>query len=517
MSSVSLASWIFAGDPALDERFWRPVGGGPSASGVEVTPDTAMRVSAVYRCVALLANAFPILPFHVQRKLTRGRQDIPDHDAVTMFARRPNPYQTPFVFKRMMMGHLVLRGNCFAQIFDGAQGKELWPLHPDRVSGPELLENGRLRYKYRRQDGQELILFGNRTILHLTGLSSDGLRGLALSDLARETIGLALGAETRAGQMMKNGVRFSGTLKIPGTMGDPAKAALSSQFRNIGANEVPILESGMEFQQIGMTLEDAQFIEQRKFEISDIARWFGIPPHMIGDVERTTSWGTGIEHQSIQFVTYGLLPWVKLWEESINAAFIVERDVYSRFNVAGLLRSDTETRFSIYEKAIDNGIYSPNECREFEDENPREGGDVYVDPAKAANRVPDAPVEVDPEPEPDDDDEDAEAKARALMSARAQATSRAGVLLSEEMSELAKLAREHARDKAVWPSAVASFYGQFAGRVAAALVCSKKAAKGWCETRRGMILTQGLARLTDTEQGEAVAALTELALSNGAH
>lgn len=204
------------------------------------------------------------------------------------------------------------------------------------------------------------------------------------------------------------------------TIANPkARAALAESLRTEGAGPrkwhgVPVLEDGMEWKSISMSNDDAQFLETRKFSITDIARWFGIPPHMIGDVERSTSWGTGIEAQTIGFVTYGLLPWLTLFEQAFESALILEEDAYLRFNVTGLLRGDAAARFAVYDIAIRSGIYSPNDCREFEEQNPREGGDEYVDPKSPQQAAGGGQSANEPPPaEPPDENADANALALA--------------------------------------------------------------------------------------------------------
>ena len=511
MSDQSLASALLnprAADPALDERYWTPVVPS-SAAGMAVTGDTAMMVSAVYRAVALLSNAFASLPMMVFRRLEQGRELVPEHEARRLFALDPNPYQGPLEFKRLLMGHVVLRGNAFARIFRRRGRVELWPLHPDRVRGPELLESGRLRYRYRRPDtGMEEIYIGGRDILHIPGLSSDGLRGLALVDQARETIGVAIAAERHGGRSFSQGVRLSGVLKTDHSLNPETRLAMEDSFAQkfageSGVKRVPVLEQGLEWQSVGMTNEDAQWLETRKFTISDIARWFGIPPHMLGDVERSTSWGTGIEHQSIQFVQYGLTPWLVQWEETIKALFIPEPDMFARFNVEGLLRADSKTRHQIYAIAIRSGIYSPDECRELENRNPRPGGERYVDVASIGTgggaagptlaEMP--PREVRAKP----------AEGVACQLAEAQARS----VIDLEQVGLMRGAEEHAKDGKKWRASVGSFYGRFAVKVCDIMSITPEDAKTYCNARKACVLESGLAAL---DNARAERELVELAL-----
>ena len=402
-----------AADAALDERYWTPVL--PTASsGMPVSADTALTISAVYRCVSILANTTALLPGGVYRRLERGREEV-DHPVRQLMWRRPNPYQTPFEFKGMMLGHAVLRGAAFARIVRRPTGDELWPLHPDRVQGPELLDSGRLRYVYTRPDGQQEKLLRGLDLFVLNGLSSDGVRGLAVASLGRESLGLAMATERYGAALFGRGARFSGAVKLPAgkTISNPkARRELADSIRQSGAGPaewhgVPIFEDGMEWQSISMSNDDAQFLETRRFSLSEVARWFGIPPHMMADTDRSTSWGTGIEQQTIAFVQYGLLPWLTLFEQSLAATFITEPDVYVRFNVEGLLRGDSAARAAFYRTLIECGVFSPNECRELEERNPRPGGDEYRDAQQTVQ------VKGDPDPrtplghspvEPDEDD-----------------------------------------------------------------------------------------------------------------
>lgn len=518
-----------AADPAMDDRFFQPIGGHMAAAGVPVTPETAVKVSAVYRCVSLLANAFASLPFGVYERLDRGRREIPDADASRIFNVEPNPYQIPFVFRRLMMGHLALRGNCYARIVQGQNGPELWPLHPDRVTGPELLESGRLRYTYQRPDNaRKETYIGGLDIMHITGLSSDGLRGLALSDIAKDSIGLAMATEQYGSRLFSQGVRLAGVLKTAGKMDEDAASKLSKSFRENwggqrGAFGVPVLEQGLEFQSIGMSSEDAQFLETRKFEVSDIARWFGIPPHMIGDVERSTSWGSGIEAQSVQFVQYGLIPWLVLWEQTIRAILVPEPDRYARFNVEGLLRADAKTRHDIYQIGVQIGMYSPNDCRELEERNPREGGDVYVTPRSPNEPVPQTGAPKQPPDEPDEDDSEAEATthreelARAAKAVEALANANARALVSDEVRGLTRMAKEHTKDDGAWRAAVASFYGRRVGRIEDATRCDAEAAGTYCVGRRDAILAGGMKACEESREKavELLVAMTMRAAVGG--
>lgn len=368
-----------AADPALDERYW-PQEFLPSKAGQVVSQSSAEQYITLQACVDLFKRAFLTLPPQVLRYTEAGKFEVPGHQAGRVLRKRPNAYQKPYQFKALLMHHALLAGNAFAEVKQGLEGVELWPLAPASVEGPDLLPNGRRRYKVTRAGGGSDFLLDDTEILHVTGLWTDGLRGRSIVERAREALGLALAADSYGAKLFASGVKYPGALKMPPGAtfaADPSIGnRVSDSFKRQSERGYPILENGMEFQSMGMNADDAQFLETRKFSVSEVARLFGVPPHMIGDVERSTSWGSGIEAQTFQFVQYALLPWLTVWQESFEATLVPEPDVFIRFNVGKLMQADMKTRFEVYTAAISNGIYSPNECREFEDKNPRPGGDV---------------------------------------------------------------------------------------------------------------------------------------------
>jgi hypothetical protein len=284
-----------------------------------------------------------------------------------------------------------------------------------------------------------------------------------------------------------------------------------------GQGKIPVLWEGMKYLPISMTLKDAEFLDSRKFSVAEIARWFGVPPHMVGDVERSTSWGTGIEQQGLHFLIYSLLPWIELIEQSIRFTLVVQPEkFYPKMNVNAILRMDAKTQADVFGMLIDKGVLNPNECRELLERNPREGGDEYVDVAKEPEPVPQQqiPPPMEPMDEPDEPDDDMAEQARALDVARTLAVSRATEILDEEARCLTKLAQTHAKDPAAWQASAKRFYGHFSGCVAEAMACGKVAAKGWCDARRGLACSGGLAALTNGQREAAQAALVALSLSH---
>ncbi|WP_173934298.1 phage portal protein [Chelativorans sp. Marseille-P2723] len=364
--------------------------GSLTASGTRVTPDTAMRVAAVYASIRIIAGAVATLPLHIKRRVdARTREDASDTPIWTVLRRKPNRWQTPSQFRRMLQAHLLLRGNAYAMIVRSRGNvQELIPLHPDRIEVKQH-DDLALEYLYTRQDGRRIQL-AQAEMFHLVGLTLDGVHGVSPITYARETIGLSLAMEDHGAATFRNGARVSGVLKHPNKLGPEAIANLKAgleEFRSGGEQEGKnlILEEGMDYARIAMTAEDAQWIESRKFSRSDIAMFFGVPPHMIGDTEKSTSWGTGIEQQSIGFVAYTLEDHLTMWEEAINRDLVGADDtLYARFNRAALVKGDIKARWEAYVKGLQWGVWSPNEIRALEDENPREGGDVFYPPPNTA-------------------------------------------------------------------------------------------------------------------------------------
>ena len=352
------------------------------------------------------------MPLHIKRRIDqRTREDASDHPLWSIFSRRPNRWQTPSQFKRMMTAHLLLRGNAYALIVRSRGAvKELIPLHPDRVECKQA-DSLALEYTYTRKDGRRIVL-PQADVFHLVGLTLDGVHGVSVITYARETIGLSLAQEDHGATVFKNGARVSMVLSHKGKLGKEGVENLRSsldEFRAGGEKEgkALILEEDMKADKLAMTSEDAQWIESRKFSRSDIAMFFGVPPHMIGDTEKSTSWGTGIASQTQGFVTFCAEDDLTTWEETINRDLVAEtdKDIYARFNRASLVKGDIKMRWEAHVKALQWGVMSPNEVRALEDLNPREGGDIYYPPPNTAGD--DKPE--DDKPEREEGDEPAQA------------------------------------------------------------------------------------------------------------
>ena len=367
-----------------------------SVSGMRVSPDSAMRLAAVYACVRILSETMASLPLVLYRARADGGKDrVTDHWLYRVLGKKPNRYQNPFEWREMLQGHLALRGNAFCQILTNGRGEvtELIPIHPDRVR-LELLAQGDYRYRIQNAAGQEMVLRRGE-VWHLRGLSSDGLLGLSPIELSRESLGMALAAQEYGARFFSNDAKpTGGWIEFPGNFKDSeAKRVFreSYQAAQSGANrgKVLVLENGMKFHEVGVTNKDAQFLELRKFQITDIARLFRVPPHMIADLDRATF--SNIEQQSLEFVMHTMTPWAERWEASIEADLMLDGDELEvEFDFANLMRGDAASRSAYYQSGIQNGWLTRNEARVAENLNPIKGLDQ---PLRPLNMVEEAAAE----------------------------------------------------------------------------------------------------------------------------
>ncbi|WP_291925250.1 phage portal protein [Limnohabitans sp.] len=373
---------------------------------MRVSPDGALRLAAVYACVRILSETMASLPVVVYRQRKDGGKDrVIDHWLYGLLARKPNRFQNPFEWREMLQGHLALRGNAFCQIISNPKGEitELMPLHPDRVR-MEVMDSGDFRYRVRMQNGDETV-FPRGQIWHLRGLSSDGLMGMSPIELARESLGMALAAQDYGARFFTNDAKpTGGWIEFPGTFKDPeAKRVFrdSYQAAQSGSNrgKVLVLENGMKFHEVGVTNKDAQFLELRKFQITDIARLFRVPPHMIADLDRATF--SNIEQQSLEFVMHTMTPWAERWEASIESDLMLDGDQLEvEFDFANLMRGDAASRSAYYQSGIQNGWLTRNEARIAENLNPLQGLDQ---PLRPLNMVEEEDAEeAEQENEPND-------------------------------------------------------------------------------------------------------------------
>lgn len=386
---------------SIFSRLWRPhsrdkpqnsVGGGWSflfggtTSGKAVNERTAMQTSAVYACVRILSESIAVLPLHVYRYTDNGGKERTSmHPLYRLLHDEPNREMTSFVFRETLMAHLLLWGNAYAQIIRDGRGYPvaLYPMLPDRMS-VDRNPQGELIYTYQSDKGQ--VKLRKESVLHIPGLGFDGLIGYSPIAMAKNAVGLALATEDYGAAFFANGANPGGVLEHPGVIkpeqADRLRESWATQFGGANAHKVAVLEEGLKFHQMSIPPEQAQFLETRKFQINEIARIFRVPPHMVGDLEKSSF--SNIEQQSLEFVKYTLDPWVVRWEQSLQQSLILPSEksaVFIRFNLDGLMRGDYQSRMQGYSVGIQNGFYSVNDVRGLEDLNllpDSEGGNIHV-------------------------------------------------------------------------------------------------------------------------------------------
>lgn len=367
---------------------------GRTTSGKPVNERTAMQTTAVYACVRILAEAIASLPLHVyEYQDDGGKKLVHDHPLYYLLHDEPNPEMTSFVFRETLMSHLLIWGNAYAQIIRDGAGRVLglYPLLPDKMD-VQRDDRGNIYYVYSRNSDENPMFkeYGNiklkaEDVLHIPGLGFDGLIGYSPIAMAKNAVGMTLACEEYGASFFANGANPGGVLEHPGVLKDPSKVRESwnSVYRGVNnAHKIAVLEEGMKYQQIGIPPEEAQFLETRKFQINEIARLYRIPPHMVGDLDKSSF--SNIEQQSMEFVKYTLDPWVIRWEQSLQRSLLLPGEkgkYFIKLNVDGLLRGDYQSRMNGYAVGRQNGWFSANDIREMENMNPipdEEGGNLYL-------------------------------------------------------------------------------------------------------------------------------------------
>ena len=349
-------------------------------------------MTAVYSCVRILSEAVASLPLLVYEQSDSHSQRARDHPLYFLLHDEPNPEMTSFIFRETLMTHLLLWGNAYAQIIRNGKGEvvALYPLMPDRMK-VDRDEDGQLFYEYQVSKADPSInttgtvRLHPQDVLHIPGLGFDGLVGYSPIAMAKNAIGMAIACEEYGAKFFAHGAAPSGVLEHPGVLKDPSKLRDSWQATfggSANSGKVAVLEEGVKYTPISIAPEQAQFLETRKFQINEIARIFRIPPHMVGDLEKSSF--SNIEQQSLEFVKYTLDPWVSRWEQAMTKILLTpdEKKKYTiKFNVDGLLRGDYQSRMNGYAIARQNGWMSANDIRRLEELDPipeEAGGDLYL-------------------------------------------------------------------------------------------------------------------------------------------
>lgn len=369
---------------------------GRSTAGPQVTARTSMQVAAVYACVRVLAEAFATLPLELrQYDDKRGSHKAVDRDLYQVLHDEANPEMSSFVFRETSMAHLLLWGNSYSQIIKNGRGETiaLYPLMPWKMSVERDTETKELVYVYRTSNEEKdfkdkdasAVRLSARDILHIPALGFDGLVGYSPIAMAQNSVGQALACDEFGAKFFANGASPSGVLEHPGILKDPQRVRDSWNAAYGGtsnSHKVAVLEEGMKYTPISINPNEAQFLETRRFSVEEIARIFKVPPHMIGDLERSTF--NNVEQMSLDFVKYSLNPWVARWEQGMTRRLIPQPErkmYYIQFNMEGLLRGDMQSRYNAYAVGRQNGWLSANDIRAKEGMDlidPDLGGDRYL-------------------------------------------------------------------------------------------------------------------------------------------
>ncbi|MBT2215843.1 phage portal protein [Virgibacillus dakarensis] len=362
-------------------------GGAKTHSGVTVNEENAMTSTAVYASQKVIFETVASLPLIIYQKQNKGKARAPDHHLYQLLHDQPNEEMTAFTFRELMQHHLLTWGNAFAEkeIDQAGRTIALWPLNPAQTIVERNPRSKELEYTTITPDGLSFKLPRHR-VFHIPGLG-DGLVGKSPIRMHREAIGLAKATEEFGSRFFGDGAKPSGIIEYPGALDDEAYERFVKDTRDAHSglsksHKLMILEQGLKYHQVGIPPEDAQFLETRKFQTTEIARIYRVPPHMIGDLEKATF--SNIEHQGIEFVVHTIRPWLVRWEQAIKMQLVTpgdKRNFFAEFLVDGLLRGDIKSRYDAYAIARQNGWMSADDIRDLENQNPLpdgQGGNEYL-------------------------------------------------------------------------------------------------------------------------------------------
>jgi len=491
-------------DPASD-YWYEPVIRG----GTAVTPEKALGIAAFWDCVKVISEDVAKLPLVVYERLEDGKRPAPEHPLYPKLHNKPNQFQTSYQWRRLMERCRLQWGNGLSEIVPGRTGIDLIPLHPSRVRA-ELRPSGTILYHVKDDQGRERDVPQGR-MFHLMGESDDGIWGMSVVTVARISLGLTLGQEDYGSKTFAQGIQKRVMLQHPGHLSEAAAKRLGKSFDASyqGNLNTAVLEEGVTATVIGMSNEDAQFLESRRYQAEEVARWFRMKPHKIGILDHATF--SNIEHESIDYVIDTLLPELVNFEQTIWDRLLSERDqatYFAEFRVEGLLRGDSKSRAEALQIWRQNGVVNADEWRGIENMNPIPGGEgkVYL---QMANYVPLGTVPQAPTAPPPT----TAAKAIALASSDHAhlATELASRVLKKQRDRMTKAALKNADDDEKWRSWLSTFFTEQAAEVAAAMHISEESASEFCNEQRLAILHHGIA-VIETMEPEWTARLAALAL-----
>ena len=476
-----------SGAPAPWDDYWYCAVGAGSSTGMRITADTVKRIACVYACVGVIGKLVASFPLGIYREFDDGGKDLaPKHPIHQLIATRPNAKQTSFEWRQMMQGHLELRGNAYSEIILDGRGWpiQLLPLHPDKVM-VEIMRDGRLRYKYNDPLTNQVRVLLQEEVFHLRNWSDDGYVGQSTVSLGADVFGVALAAQEYSARFFGNDARPGGIIEGANFKNKVDQRAFRDDWQEAqsGRNrhKIAVLPHGLSFKEIGVKPSDAQLLDARKFSRIEICSMFGVPPHLIGETEKTATYAS-VEQFNIMFATECLWPRLVNWEQTLHRDLIQDDRYIAKFSMAALMRGDTAARYGAYQIAIQNGWLSQNDVRLMEGLNPIADGDKYWRPANWAELgATTQPLalpgegETDPTQSPDDGGgEQAVMRHRLLL----LASSSADRCMRKELEVVRKLAERSAE-----PREYEGFYDKHAGFVAEVLHIPQDRARQFCSRR----------------------------------
>lgn len=372
-----------SGDPP---GMWTNWIGGPSKTGVNVNEQTAMKFTAVFACVRVLSETLASMPIilYRDRKIgdkSSGKDRAVDHPLYDLLKTAPNDEMPSMILKETMMGHICSSGNCYAQIRRNRRG-EVLDLNILPWTSTEPVRNFESqKIEYQTNDRGKPITLPADEVFHIPGLGFDGIKGYSPIRMAMEAVGLGLAAEEFGARFFSNGANAGGVVEYEGKMGEGAKEQFRKSFMEkyggLGkSNSVLFLENGSKYTKVAIPNNEAQFLETRRFQKEEIASIYRVPLHLIQDLQKSTN--NNIEHQSLEFLMYTMLPWFTRWEQYINFKLLRREErqqgYFAEFLINALLRGDTQARAEMLHKMRQDGVINADEWRELENMNPQEGG-----------------------------------------------------------------------------------------------------------------------------------------------
>lgn len=387
--------------PLTSDTLLQALGIEPTFSGKDVTEITALGLPAVWRAMQVTCNVPAALPFHAYRKVENARVKASGHAARLL--DDPHPDMTPFELWQTVYFHKRAWGNAYLRKLRNPLGQiqELWPIFPRRVQVGRESEGGRKVYSI---DGGREVL-SDEQILHLPGLGYDGICGVSPIRAARESIGMGLAAQEYGARLFGSGALATGVLQTEQRLTQKQADALAQRWKNKrtgleSAHGTVVLDKGTKFHQLSIAPEDAQFLESRRFQVVEVCRWFGLPPFLMFETEKSTSWGTGLEQQALGWVKFDLGPELTAVEQRVTKHVLRPTPVYAKYVLEGLLRGDSEARARFYRAMWDIGAFSTNDVLELEERPPVEGGDVRYRPLNFGELGTTDNDSTEPAPEP---------------------------------------------------------------------------------------------------------------------